>query len=154
MEIALIGRIDTPVSELECPTARTQQRGTQSARNDNFSYNGRNELTLPPWEIMPTPTATTTSATARRHGNWPKNSPTRPTNSTSTPPSKKKTGPSFAPQYNASGNQTLITASRASQTMACLELKMQIYVFYTVGSHFVLFGVFINIKDKARRKVL
>ena len=65
MEIALIGRIDTPVSELECPTAR----------NDSFSYNGRNELTLPPWEIMPTPTATTTSATTRRHGNRPKNSP-------------------------------------------------------------------------------
>ena len=30
---------------LECPVTRTQQRGTEPARSDSFSYNGRNELT-------------------------------------------------------------------------------------------------------------
>ena len=69
------------------PATCTQQRKTEPARNDSFSYNGRNELTGAHWEQTATVTATTTSATARRLRNWPRNSPTRPTNSTSTPAS-------------------------------------------------------------------
>ena len=42
-----------------------------------------------PWAPPPTVTATTISATARRRRNRPKNSPTRPTNSTSMPALKK-----------------------------------------------------------------
>ena len=42
-----------------------------------------------PWAPPPTVTATTISATARRRRNRPKNSPTRPTNSTSIPALKK-----------------------------------------------------------------
>ena len=48
------------------PVTRTRQRGTEAARNDSFSYNGRNELTGAHWEQTATVTATTTSATARR----------------------------------------------------------------------------------------
>ena len=51
---------------LECPVTRTQQRGTEPARSDSFSYNGRNELTAATLGAAPYGTATTTSATARQ----------------------------------------------------------------------------------------
>ena len=71
-----------------------------------------------PWAPPPTVTATTISATARRRRNRPKNSPTRPTNSTSIPALKKTRRRLFAPQYDASGNQTLIRTSTGIWTVA------------------------------------
>ena len=43
-ETVLVSRTQS-YDALGRPTARTQQRGTEAARNDSFSYNGRNELT-------------------------------------------------------------------------------------------------------------
>ena len=43
-ETGLVSRTQS-YDALGRPTARTQQRGTEAARNDSFSYNGRNELT-------------------------------------------------------------------------------------------------------------
>ena len=98
------------------PVTRTQQRGTEPARSDSFSYNGETNSPPLPWAAPPTAAATTTSATARRHGNRPRTSPTRPTSSTNTPALKKAETP-FVPTYDASSNRTLIKTSTGVWTV-------------------------------------
>lgn len=90
------------------PVTRTQRRGTEPARSDSFSYNGRNELT---GATLGGYGYDKTSATARRHGSRPRNSPTRPTTSTKYTGIEENAEAPFAPQYDASGNQPLIRTS-------------------------------------------
>lgn len=71
------------------PVTRTQQRGTEPARSDSFSYNGRNELTAASLGAAPYGYSYDNIGNRKTARERPKNSPTRPTGSTSTPALKK-----------------------------------------------------------------
>ena len=100
------------------PIARTRQRGTEAARNDSFSYNGRNELTGATLGTAPygysydnignrktaQELAEELAYTANQLNQY-----TRIEESGETP---------FVPQYDSNGNQTLIKTSTGIWTAA------------------------------------
>ena len=104
---------------LERPVTRTQQRGTEPARSDSFSYNGRNELTAATLGAAPygysydnignRKTAREPAEELAYAANE-LNQYTRIANSTLNSPPSTLEQP-FVPQYDASGNQTLIKTS-------------------------------------------
>ena len=101
------------------PTMRTQQRGTEPARNDSFNYNGRNELTGATLGAAPygysydnignRKTARELAEELTYEANN-LNQYTRIANSTLNSPPSTLEQP-FVPQYDVSGNQTLIRTS-------------------------------------------
>ncbi|WP_298084431.1 RHS repeat-associated core domain-containing protein [uncultured Akkermansia sp.] len=103
---------------LERPVTRTQRRGTEPARSDSFSYNGRNELTGAALGAAPygysydnignRKTAREPAGELAYAANE-LNQYTRIEENAEAP---------FAPQYDASGNQTLIRTSTGIWTVA------------------------------------
>ena len=98
------------------PVTRTQQRGTEPARSDSFSYNGRNELTAATLGAAPTATATTTSATART-AREPAEELAYAANELNQYTGIEERKRLFVPTYDASGNQTLIKTSTGVWTV-------------------------------------
>ncbi len=100
------------------PVTRTQRRGTEPARSDSFSYNGRNELTGAALGAAPygysydnignRKTAQEPAGELAYAANE-LNQYTRIEENAEAP---------FAPQYDASGNQTLIRTSTGIWTVA------------------------------------
>lgn len=115
-ETVLVSRTQS-YDALGRPTARTQQRGTEAARNDSFNYNGRNELTgatlgTDPYgysydNIGNRKTAQELAEELAYTANE-LNQYTRIEESGETP---------FVPQYDASGNQTLTRTSTGVWTV-------------------------------------
>ena len=108
------------------PVTRTRQRGTEAARNDSFSYNGRNELTAATLGTAPygysydnignrktaQELAEELAYTANELNQY-----TSIANSTPNSPLSTLEAP-FVPHYDASGNQTLIKTSTGIWTAA------------------------------------
>lgn len=115
-ETVLVSRTQS-YDTLGRPTIRTQQRGTEAARSDSFSYNGRNELTGASLGTAPyaysydnignRKTAQEIAQELTYAANQ-LNQYTRIEESAETP---------FVPQYDASGNQTLIRTSTGIWTV-------------------------------------
>jgi len=117
-ETVLVSRTQS-YDALGRPATRTQQRGMEAARNDSFSYNGRNELTGATLGAAPygysydnignRKTAQELAQELTYAANN-LNQYTRIANSTLNSPPSTLEQP-FVPQYDASGNQTLIKTS-------------------------------------------
>ena len=117
-ETVLVSRTQS-YDALGRPVTRTQQRGTEPARSDSFSYNGRNELTAASLGAAPygysydnignRKTAREPAGELAYAANE-LNQYTGIANSTLNSPPSTLEQP-FVPQYDASGNQTLIKTS-------------------------------------------
>ena len=98
---------------LECPTARTQWRGTEPARSDSFSYNGRNELTASTLSAAPYGYSYDNIGN-RKTAREPAEELVYATNGLNIEESGETP---FVPTYDASGNQTLIKTSTGVWTV-------------------------------------
>jgi RHS repeat-associated core domain len=107
------------------PATCTQQRKTEPARNDSFSYNGRNELTAASLGTAPygysydnigNRKAAQEIAEELTYAANNLNQYTSITNSTLNSPPSTLEQP-FVPQYDTSGNQTLIKTSTGIWTV-------------------------------------
>ena len=98
---------------LECPTARTQWRGTEPARSDSFSYNGRNELTASTLSAAPYGYSYDNIGN-RKTAREPAEELVYAANGLNIEESGETP---FVPTYDASGNQTLIKTSTGVWTV-------------------------------------
>ena len=102
---------------LECPTARTQQRGTEPARSDSFSYNGRNELTAATLGAAPYGYSYDNIGN-RKTAREPAEELAYAANGLNQYTGIEESGEApFVPTYDASGNQTLIKTSTGVWTV-------------------------------------
>ena len=103
---------------LECPVTRTQQRGTEPARSDSFSYNGRNELTGATLGTAPYGYSYDNIGN-RKTAQEPAQELAYAANELNqyTRIEENAEAP-FVPTYDASGNQTLIKTSTGIWTVA------------------------------------
>ena len=96
---------------LECPVTRTQQRGTEPARSDSFSYNGRNELTAATLGAAPYGYSYDNIGN-RKTAREPAEELAYAANGLNQYTDIEESGEApFVPTYDASGNQTLIKTS-------------------------------------------
>ena len=96
---------------LECPVTRTQQRGTEPARSDSFSYNGRNELTGATLGTAPYGYSYDNIGN-RKTAREPAGELAYAANGLNQYTGIEESGEApFVPTYDASGNQTLIKTS-------------------------------------------
>ena len=96
---------------LECPVTRTQQRGTEPARSDSFSYNGRNELTAATLGAAPYGYSYDNIGN-RKTAREPAGELAYAANGLNQYTGIEESGEApFVPTYDASGNQTLIKTS-------------------------------------------
>ena len=100
------------------PVTRTQQRGTEATRTDSFSYNGRNELTGATLGTAPYGYSYDNIGN-RKTAQEPAQELAYAANELNqyTRIEENAEAP-FAPQYDASGNQTLIRTSTGIWTVA------------------------------------
>ena len=102
---------------LECPTARTQWRGTEPARSDSFSYNGRNELTAATLSAAPYGYSYDNIGN-RKTAREPAEELVYAANGLNQYTGIEESGETpFVPTYDASGNQTLIKTSTGVWTV-------------------------------------
>ena len=103
---------------LRRPVTRTQRRGTEPARSDSFSYNGRNELTGAALGAAPYGYSYDNIGN-RKTAQEPAQELAYAANELNqyTRIEENAEAP-FAPQYDASGNQTLIRTSTGIWTVA------------------------------------
>ena len=102
---------------LECPVTRTQQRGTEPARSDSFSYNGRNELTAATLGAAPYGYSYDNIGN-RKTAREPAEELAYAANGLNQYTGIEESGEApFVPTYDASGNQTLIKTSTGVWTV-------------------------------------
>jgi len=102
---------------LECPVTRTQQRGTEPARSDSFSYNGRNELTAATLGAAPYGYSYDNIGN-RKTAREPAGELAYAANGLNQYTGIEESGEApFVPTYDASGNQTLIKTSTGVWTV-------------------------------------
>ena len=116
-ETALVSRSQS-YDALGRPVTRTQQRGTEATRTDSFSYNGRNELTGATLGTAPYGYSYDNIGN-RKTAQEPAQELAYAANELNqyTRIEENAEAP-FAPQYDASGNQTLIRTSTGIWTVA------------------------------------
>ncbi|WP_257228174.1 RHS repeat domain-containing protein [Akkermansia muciniphila] len=116
-ETALVSRTQR-CDALERPVTRTQRRGTEPAHSDSFSYNGRNELTGAALGAAPYGYSYDNIGN-RKTAREPAQELAYAANELNqyTRIEENAEAP-FAPQYDASGNQTLIRTSTGIWTVA------------------------------------
>ena len=123
-ETVLVSRTQS-YDALGRPSTRTQQRGTEPARNDSFSYNGRNELTAATLGTAPYGYSYDNIGNRKTAQELAEelayvannlNQYTSIANSTPNSPLSTLEAP-FVPHYDASGNQTLIKTSTGIWTV-------------------------------------
>ncbi len=103
---------------LERPVTRTQRRGTEPARSDSFSYNGRNELTGAALGAAPYGYSYDNIGN-RKTAQEPAQELAYAANELNQYARIEESGEApFVPTYDASGNQTLIRTSTGIWTVA------------------------------------
>ena len=99
------------------PATRTQQRGTEAARSDSFSYNGRNELTAATLGAAPYGYSYDNIGN-RKTAREPAGELAYAANGLNQYTGIEESGEApFVPTYDASGNQTLIKTSTGVWTV-------------------------------------
>ena len=93
------------------PVTRTQQRGTEPARNDSFSYNGRNELTAATLGTAPYGYSYDNIGNRKTAQEIAEELAYAANELNQYTRIEESGGTTFVPQYDASGNQTLIKTS-------------------------------------------
>lgn len=115
-ETVLVSRTQS-YDALGRPVTRTQQRGTEPARSDSFSYNGRNELTGATLGAAPYGYSYDNIGN-RKTAREPAEELAYAANELNQYTGIEESGEApFVPTYDASGNQTLIKTSTGVWTV-------------------------------------
>ena len=109
-ETVLVSRTQS-YDALGRPVTRTQQRGTEPARNDSFSYNGRNELTAATLGTAPYGYSYDNIGNRKTAQEIAEELAYAANELNQYTRIEESGGTTFVPQYDASGNQTLIKTS-------------------------------------------